>query len=197
MRKRKAIGFYRDKKKRVRPITTRGYYRKNMKVASVLHKPIPEELEPLGREARSCKTYREFEDKVATRQLGNHSRTPLDVAQVREDMGTLPSYDRETQRDWFGRYTQYETLVPTPTQRIRVYRASSTEDYIKPGNYVTQSRKYAEEHLETVLHGKGKILTITCTIDDLAPVNPNEFWFVPKSMTKYKNLEEFWQTVRL
>lgn len=110
-------------------------------------------------------------------------------------MGVLADYKSRDQEYWFGKATRFAIKVPRPGELFPVYRATKGR-YIRPGDYVTQSRKYAEEHLEAVLQGEGNIVTTMATIEDLTPVNPNEFWYVPKKIAEYKDLRDFWEAAK-
>lgn len=158
---------------------------------------IPPELELLAKEARKYKSADEFVGVISKpRKEGDASRTPADVIKIREESGTLADYRWREAGQWFGEYTDYETPVPqSRVLKFKIYRAVPLEapNYILPGDYVTQSRKYAQMHLDFVLQGKGKIIQSTATMDDITPINPNEFWYVPKAMEQFKDLKLFWQ----
>lgn len=157
---------------------------------------IPLELESFASEALLYKTPEDFIKAVSKSYIegGDVSRTPDRVWEIRREMGTLADYRLREQEDWFGRGTRFATRVPKPNELFPVYRATRGRS-IRPGDYVTQSRKYAQEHLEVVL-GEGNILSTIATTSDITPVNPNEFWYVPKAMEQFRDLRDFWMAAK-
>ena len=122
------------------------------------------------------------------KEFGDRSRTPYEALDIKKEMCSLTDYDIETQKEWLGKYTEYYTELPL-NGIITIYRAVPKEaNKIRSGDYVTQSYNYAKKHLELVLNGNGKILTKKVKLNELYPVNNNEFWFV--SINLEKELEE-------
>jgi hypothetical protein len=72
-----------------------------------------------------------------------------------------------------GKETKFYEPIPEGNE-ITIYRATPN-DSIRPGDFVTQSKKYAEEHLKTYLKGKGKIISEKVKKEDLELLAPNEF----------------------
>jgi len=118
---------------------------------------------------------------------GDRSLYPHEVKQAKEEMGTLASYtDDWSFREWLGQTTRYwdpnTYRLAKSGQPIKIYRAVPLEvTEIHPGAYVTQSRAYAQMHLESVLRGQGHILEGQARADELIPINPNEFYYAPVS----------------
>lgn len=89
----------------------------------------------------------------------------------------LTDYDTRTQHEWFGRYTPYQKPL---SKKVRIYRAVPSHiKSINYGDYVTQSKSYAQLHLDSTLGGRGHILSKTVKSEELSPVNPNEFFYIP------------------
>jgi len=100
---------------------------------------------------------------------------------IREEQGSLATYDLQSQKEWLGNQN------PPKDGKIILYRATPEGKEIKPGDYVTNSREYAEGHIEANLGGEGKITSIDATLDDIFPADgPKEFWYAPKSIEKPK-----------
>jgi len=89
----------------------------------------------------------------------------------------LTDYNLNMQQDWFGKYTSYRKPI---SKKVKIYRAVPLHiKSIDYGDYVTQSKSYAKMHLDSILRGDGHILSKTISIDELSPVNPNEFYYIP------------------
>lgn len=80
-----------------------------------------------------------------------------------------------------------------PEGKLKIYRASPGSK-INPGDWVTLSKKYAEEHLERSLNGNGKILEMTVKAKDVlfAGDDINEFGYFPENK-KYSRKNGSWQ----
>lgn len=157
---------------------------------------IPKELDFLAEEAREYKTAKEFIRALSTPygEIGDRSRTPVDIINMVRlgELDTISNYNIETQKDWLGRYTEYETPIPK-TGKLTIYRATEG-DKIRPGDYVTQSKEYAKLHLDAVLRGEGKVIKLgNVGLDELVVVNPNEFWYASKELQQIKDLKSFWK----
>jgi len=124
---------------------------------------------------------------------GGASKTPKTVfSWKKEDYETL--YDLSKQKDQFrfndvlGKGWEHEWksmlhLKPKiiKNQPITIYRATEY-DYIIPGSYVSESLEYAKGHLETILRGKGKILSAEVKPSELMIYgDPHEFIYIPES----------------
>jgi len=113
----------------------------------------------------------------------------------KEQLPRLSEYtDDLSIKEWLGYGTRFytpEAYVKVKLGKpIKVYRAANRENYIFPGAYVTQSKKYAEEHGETALRGKYKILETEAYPHELIPVNPNEFYYAPDPIKWHKLIIE-------
>lgn len=80
-----------------------------------------------------------------------------------------------------------------PEGKLKIYRATPGDE-INPGDWVTPSKKYAKEHLERSLNGKGKILEMTVKAKDVlfAGDDINEFGYFPEN-EKYSRKNGSWQ----
>ena len=95
-----------------------------------------------------------------------------------EPQGSLANYGGRELAEWLGK-------PPPPDGKLTLYRATPTGEPIRPGDYVTNERAYAEQHIAANLGGKGKITKLVATLDDIYPADgPKEFWFAPKSLEK-------------
>jgi len=169
---------------------------KNPMAERIINSPrIPLKLEPLAEKARKYKTAKEFIRALGTPygEIGDRSRTPVDIINMVRlgELDPISNYDIETQKDWLGRYTEYETPIPK-TGKLTIYRATEG-DKIRPGDYVTQSKEYAKLHLDAVLRGEGKVIELkNVELDELVVVNHNEFWYATKEIQQIKDLKSFW-----
>jgi len=131
---------------------------------------------------------------------GGASKTPKTVfSWEKEDYETL--YDLSKQKDQFrfnevlGKGWEHEWksmlhLKPKiiKNQPITIYRATEY-DYIIPGSYVSESLEYAKGHLETILRGKGKILSAEVNPSELMIYgDPHEFIYIPESVESFHKL---------
>lgn len=67
--------------------------------------------------------------------------------------------------------------------RLTLYRAVRPGGSIQPGDYVTNSRAYAAQHLRDNLGGDGEILSVEGWSDEIFPADgPGEFWYAPRSL---------------
>lgn len=80
-----------------------------------------------------------------------------------------------------------------PEGKLKIYRATPG-DKINPGDWVTPSKKYAQEHLERSLNGDGNIIEITVKAKDVlfAGDDINEFGYFPEN-EKYSREDGTWQ----
>jgi hypothetical protein len=140
-------------------------------------------------------TYEQFRAYSVPSPMGDHSRSPGDVERLRADMGTLADYsgDRFALNDWLGKgYNPAHDMshlagAVQAGQALQVYRSTgkSSEGVIWPGAYVTLSRAYANDHGERTVGADGSkwhVLTATVHPDELVPMNPNEFFYVPRDL---------------
>jgi len=111
------------------------------------------------------------------RATGDRSRSPTEIRENLADYGRLTDYGPREQEEWFGKYTRFWTPIPSG-DKVRIYRATEGDE-IRVGDYVTQSRMYAQEHLSSVLGGRGRVLAMMVKKSQLSPVNQNEFWLLP------------------
>jgi len=143
-------------------------------------------------------TKKEFKKLCKERYIGvegDFSRTPQDIIDMFNDgeLDTVSNYDHRTQQDWLGYGTKY--YVPAKRGKVTIYRATQGET-IRPGDYVTNSKKYAEMHLDSILRGEGLILMIkNIGLDELVVVNPNEFWYAPK-IFQASSLDEVYKRLK-
>ena len=103
-----------------------------------------------------------------------------EAIELRKESNSLATYGEREQKEWLG--------GKTPTQEIILYRATPTGESIIPGDYVTNSKEYAQIHIDSDLAGNGKITEIKATLDDIYPADaPKEFWYAPKSIEESKD----------
>lgn len=94
----------------------------------------------------------------------------------REPGGSMANYDAQSQGEWLDG-------KPSLDGKVTLYRATQTGEPIGPGDYVTNSKPYAQQHIDSNLGGKGKITSIEATLDDIYPADgPKEFWYSPKGI---------------
>lgn len=68
---------------------------------------------------------------------------------------------------------------------VTLYRAVRPGGSIQPGDYVTNSRAYAAQHLRDNLGGEGEILSVEGWLDEIFPADgPGEFWYAPRSLDR-------------
>jgi len=90
--------------------------------------------------------------------------------------GSLANYDDQSKKEWLA-------APPPANGKLKLYRATPEGAPIKPGDYVTNSKQYALDHIKNNLGGKGKIAEIDATLDDIYPADgPKEFWYAPASL---------------
>jgi len=129
--------------------------------------------------------------------IGGASMTPKTVfSWAKEDYETL--YDLSKQKDSFrlnevlGKGWEHEwkpmlhlKLKIVKDQPITIYRATEYA-YIIPGSYVSESLEYVEGHLETILRGKGKIISAEVKPSELMIYgDPHEFIYIPESVEAF------------
>lgn len=119
--------------------------------------------------------------------------TPLEAQQQRlaGDWDRYLLTNDRVKGDGYGQGTPFEVTEP-PGDTVVVYRAvPEGVDEILPGQYVSASRKYVEDHLEAHRRGEienpsliagGKIISATIPKADLGVSSSNELVWVPKSL---------------
>jgi len=129
----------------------------------------------------------------------NSSWSPKAAFDARES-GEIARGEFETLYDYLTKSDYVETAahtllevairsLPKPTQLMTIYRiADSTcgaeRGVILPGASVTNSRPYAERHAELYCAGQYRLMTTKVYPDELVTFgNPNEFTYVPRSLT--------------
>lgn len=111
---------------------------------------------------------------------------------ARGEFDTL--YDYLTKSDYvdIAAHTLLEVEIrslPKPTQLMAIYRVADNTSgaehgVILPGASVTSSRQYAERHAELNCAGQHRLMTTMVYPDELVTLgNPNEFTYVPRSLT--------------
>ncbi|MBA7546976.1 hypothetical protein ES705_39378 [subsurface metagenome] len=116
---------------------------------------------------------------------GVRGLSPRELVETREEMGTLADYtDDVSFRAFLGEHTKYWSEATYNKAKagepFAVYRAVPTNiKEIHSGAWVTQSKEYAESHLESVLRGKGHIIEGTARAVDLIAMSENEFFYAP------------------
>jgi ADP-Ribosyltransferase in polyvalent proteins/ParB-like nuclease domain len=93
----------------------------------------------------------------------------------------LDSYNAESQKEWL-------TVSPPRDGKLTLYRAVPIgySGKIRPGDYVTNIRSYAQQHIDSNLGKEGKILSIGSDLGEIHPADgPKEFWYYPHDDRKY------------
>lgn len=150
--------------------------------------------------ARRCETFEQFQAAIDPSVAGQayRPRGLADAIRLRQEDGSLATYSLDAQKEWFGAYdghSRYRTAVPK-NGMVTIYRAGGG-DPIKPGDYVTESRAYAQGHIENNLGGEGTIVSMVVSLDDLFPADgPHEFWYAPAALDAFKSLEDFYNRAR-
>ena len=138
-------------------------------------------------------TYDQFRNYSVPGLYGDHSRSPADVEELRNEGGMLSDYtgDRYALYDFLGRGydPRYDMShlagAVARGEPIKMYRSSiaGTEDMIWPGAYVTPSRAYAVDHGIGNLGGARYVVrSVMAHPDELVAMNPNEFFYVPRDL---------------
>ena len=138
----------------------------------------------------------EYKEAAGKRYMleGDRSRTPADIIELKKDgeFDPVSDYDAHTQKTLLGG-DQHDKRYYEPAKdgRVTIYRAM-TGDRIRPGDYVTNSKAYAEDHLAAALRGEGKVVAIpNVKLSELQAMNPNEFFYTPESITKHDSIESY------
>lgn len=161
----------------------------------------PDVMKALSTLARNCDNCAEFRDIIkADKSAGSYQPGNVeDAIMLRQDSGSLAGYSKEAISEWFGRYDsgpRYRSPVPKGN-KVSIYRATPTGRGIWPGDYVTESRLYAADHIKSNLDGIGKIFTMDVTLDDLFPADgPHEFWYAPAYLGRFSSLEDLFMFVK-
>ena len=127
-------------------------------------------------------TYEEMMSLEPMSALGDRSRTPGEVAAIRDGASSLADYDARSVLEWVGGDLAVAARVAAG-EPLTVYRATGADEgLIWPGAYVTTSREYAEQHGRTHL-GDFKILKASAAASDLFPASgQREFFFAPADL---------------
>lgn len=99
------------------------------------------------------------------------------AARMRANESSLADYGEREQREWL------RGEMPPRDGNLTIYRAVRKGEGIQPGDYVTHSRAYAEQHLHDNMGGDGEIVSVPAHMDELFPADgPGEFWYAPRSL---------------
>jgi hypothetical protein len=102
----------------------------------------------------------------------------------RSEGSSLADYGSREQIEWLG------GVAVDPGAPLTVYRAMLVRGEIQPGDYVTNSRQYAQEHIENNLGGVGVIVDVIAHLDEIFPADgPKEFWYLPRSLDARSDAE--------
>jgi hypothetical protein len=107
----------------------------------------------------------------------------------------MAGYSQDAVSEWFGRYADPRYRMPVPSDgRVTLYRASLTGGAILPGDYVTESRTYAQDHIMANLGGEGEIVSVEADFDDIFPADgPHEFWYAPAALDGFSSMEDLFE----
>lgn len=158
---------------------------------------VPDELQFYVEEAGKYDTVEDFIaglQRSEDVEIQGGSRNIEDAFDLRDDGLVLTQEQADTLEDFFTR-----TPVPDEGETFTIYRAVpvSASDEILIGDFVTQSREFAEN--EAALEAddvETKIITKEVTLDDLSGVNPDEFFYTPKELDNYASVEEFFNSMK-
>lgn len=148
-------------------------------------------INTLIQEAKKYKSAEEFVNNVGRKEkIKNQVYQPgglQDAILLRKDepLGDLSNYDKQSQIELLGGQR------PRPDGTITLYRATPKGKDISAGDYVTNDRNYAEQHILHNLGGKGKVKSIEAKLEDIFPADgPKEFWYSPKNLES--QLTDIW-----
>ena len=96
-------------------------------------------------------------DEALAARYDTPSSVPADVRDWVKQNASIITSDASDAVRW-GRIDDTLNDERYPGGRISIYRAVANGDEIRAGDWVTTERKYAEEHLDRYLGGKGEIL---------------------------------------
>lgn len=139
-------------------------------------------------------TFEEFLAYRVPSPIGDSSRNPGSVDELRAEGGTLQDYsaNRDAMLSWLGAYLRvpgWSSAVLLPAvlrgEALTVWRSTRDEREIWPGAYVTLARDYARDHRSNALRGEGHLLHAEARPDELVCVNPQEFWYAPRSLREW------------
>lgn len=131
-----------------------------------------------------------FMNHRPSEDYGNASNFESNMAEVFEHpewyMDMTELYNRES-------LSALRKVRNNPDAEIKVYRATPG-DSINPGDWVTLSKKYAEEHNLRQMDGKGNVIEMTAKAKDVlfAGDDINEFGYFPET-AKYSKEDGTWQ----
>lgn len=110
-----------------------------------------------------------YEQSVAHRRAAARAQ--------RAEGGSLADYGAREQGEWLG------GARPPANGQLAVFRAVRGGDGLQPGDYVTNSRAYAQQHLSDNLGGEGRVIEAIVHLDEIFPADgPKEFWYLPRSL---------------
>ncbi|WP_137917134.1 hypothetical protein [Hydrogenophaga sp. 2FB] len=95
----------------------------------------------------------------------------------RAEGGSLADYGLREQLEWLG------GQPASADGMLTVYRAMTERGEVLPGDYVTNSKDYAQAHIENNMGCVGVIVELPAHLDELFPADgPKEFWYLPRSL---------------
>lgn len=101
----------------------------------------------------------------------------------RAEGGSLADYGIREQLEWLGG----QSVDPGST--LTVYRAMMVRGEVQPGDYVSNSKDYAQAHIENNMGGVGVIVEVIAHLDEIFPADgPKEFWYLPRSLEAHLDL---------
>lgn len=98
------------------------------------------------------------------------------AAKQRAEGGSLAEYGVREQREWLGEN-------PPADGVLMLYRAVRHGEKVNPGDYVSNSRAYAKQHLRDNMGGNGEIIAFRGHMDEIFPADGyREFFYLPRSL---------------
>ena len=125
-------------------------------------------------------------DDLLYGQYNSPTEVPAQVKEWINKNANLLTSDATDAVRW-GRISGTAKHERYANEPVTIYRALSDGDEIRPGDWVTTSKEYAEQHLSRYLKGKGKILEETVNGKDVlvSPTgNIEEAIFAPLKYSK-------------
>lgn len=105
-----------------------------------------------------------------------------EAQRMRAEESSLADYDELSQKEWL------RGARPPKDGKLKLYRAVRKGETVLPGDYVTNSRAYAQQHLEDNMGGEGEIISFDGFMDEIFPADgPGEFFYAPRSLGPGQN----------
>lgn len=141
-------------------------------------------------------------NKIDTSYRGEHQPSKMGYGYDLTSEGVIDD-SIYTNPEWYSNMQElayqesYDVLMSIrnkPNAQVTIYRATTGND-INPGDWITLSKTYAQDHLERSLNGKGKIIEKNVRAKDIqfAGDDINEFGYFPNENNKKSISDINWQ----